>query len=307
MNTNKNTLDIINNIDPSNTKDLIYNEEDKKCAPGKIFESGSCISLNDFIAMAEAYNEENKNNMITMHPSFETLNRSKYKLYLVKEFKKRLSNVCDSQQCWTTQLFIKKMKNKMQMNTLQKHTFRPIGPQGKFEWLNTININDVMEQYEKKYLDFKWLGAVPIDFDDIKRLKIKEMNFDLLAKTGKNKIGIIFNLDESWKGGSHWVASFANLKEGQVYFFDSYGTQPPKRIRTYLRRVATYCQSKLKINVEAEHNKVRHQYDGSECGVYSLNFILRLLKGETFKKICDSKTPDKEINKCRKVYFGNNK
>ena len=31
---------------------------------------------------------------------------------------------------------------------LTKYTFRPDGPNGKFEWLNTYNINDVMKQYE---------------------------------------------------------------------------------------------------------------------------------------------------------------
>ena len=29
-------------------------------------------------------------------------------------------------------------------------TFRPKGPEGKFEWLSTTHINKVMEQYEKE-------------------------------------------------------------------------------------------------------------------------------------------------------------
>jgi Ulp1 family protease len=54
---------------------------------------------------------------------------------------------------------------------------------------------------------------------------------------------------------------------------------------------------------DIQHNKIRHQQKGSECGVYSINFILRLLKGETFDEITNNITLDEEVNKCRKVYF----
>ena len=51
------------------------------------------------------------------------------------------------------------------------------------------------------------------------------------------------------------------------------------------------------------YNKHRHQYKGSECGVYSINFIIRLLDGETFEHITRNKTLDDEMNECRKKYF----
>ena len=51
------------------------------------------------------------------------------------------------------------------------------------------------------------------------------------------------------------------------------------------------------------YNKIRHQFKNSECGVYSVNFILRLLKGELFDNICSNITTDDQVNECRKVYF----
>lgn len=279
------------------------NNLDKKCAPGINFENGSCIPLDILIEMANAYNMENPTNLITLYPSFETLNRIKYKKYLLKEFKKRLDNICTTQNCWLNQSFINNMDMNMKFK-LRKQTFRPEGPQGKFDWLNTININDTMLQYENKYNDFKFIGAVPIDFDDLPTLGIKNLDLNNLVQSGKVKIGIIFNLDESYKSGSHWVASFANLKEGKIYFYDSYATPPEQRIRKYMRRLANFCQNELKIkDVIATHNKIRHQYGDSECGVYSINFILRLLRGDTFDEICNSKTTDEMVNQCRKVYF----
>jgi len=280
--------------------DLIYSENDKKCAPNIDFIDGSCISLDILIAMANAYNSENSNK-IKMYPSYETLSRSKYKKYLVRSFKDRLSNVCSTQKCWTEQKFNKKL-SKMQYNLLKHKTFRPEGPISGNKWLNTNNINNAMKQYENKYRDFVFLGAVPINFDDIYS-DIKNLDFDMLVQNNKIHIGIIFNLDESWKSGSHWVAAYANLQTGQIYYFDSYGAPPEHRIRKLLRRISTYCSKRLNKTVEASHNKIRHQYGGSECGVYSMNFILRLLRGETFTQICESKTPDKQVNQCRRVYF----
>jgi hypothetical protein len=301
MNSQKN---LENQIDSIRSSEVNPDDaRDKKCAPGKMFENGSCIPLNVLVEMASAYNAENPDDSIKLYPSFEALNRGKYKRYLLKEFKRRMGAVCKSQNCWTKQSFINRMKKSLK-DELQKMTFRPEGPQGKFEWLNTLNINDVVLQYEDKYKDFKFLGAVPIDFDELPALGIKNLDLSNLVKLGKVKIGIIFNLDESYKSGSHWVASFANLQEGRVLYYDSYAIPPEPRIRKYMRKIANFCKEDMKVNeIVAEHNKIRHQFGGSECGVYSINFILRLLRGDTFEEICNSKTPDNTINQCRRVYF----
>ena len=278
-------------------------DKNKKCAPDKIFTDGSCISLDVLVEMANAYNIDNPTNQIVLYTSFETLNRDKYRKYLIAEFSKRLASVCSDQLCWTRQGFVKKMQDRMR-DELTRHTFRPVGPEGQFQWLNTLNINDTMRQYEAKYPDFKFLGAVPIDFDDLPQLGIRDLNLQDLVQSGKTKLGIVFNLDESYKSGSHWVSAFANLQDGHVYYFDSYGFPPDERIRKFMRRLANFCKNDLKVaNVVATHNKTRHQFGGSECGVYSINFILRLLRGDTFETICSVPVPDNAVNVCRKVYF----
>ena len=72
--------------------------------------------------------------------------------------------------------------------------------------------------YVNKNKDFIFLGAVPIDFDSLDELGIKDLDLDDLVKKGKSKIGIVFNLDEHWKDGSHWVALYTDLKKNQIYF-----------------------------------------------------------------------------------------
>ena len=52
---------------------------------------------------------------------------------------------------------------------------------------------------------------------------------------------------------------------------------------------------------------MKHQQGNSECGVYSINFILRLLKGKSFDHITSKRLSDEKVNKCRNVYFNKNK
>jgi len=291
----------------------------KKCAPTKNYNESSCFTLDQLKKMAKSYNNFIDNNELKGNK----INISDNKRSLVKQLTKNLENKCKDQICWLKQKFIKVLKDE----DIFKNTFRPIGPSGKFEWLSTLHINDVMNQYEKKYPEFKFYGAVPIDFDDLPFLGIKNINYDdLYNNKNKNKLGFVFNLDEHWKSGSHWVALYTDLEKKQIYFFDSYGKRPEKRIRKLVKRIARWmhkhnCTSACSISDESEsymkknsrnniekklnieYNRNRHQYKNSECGVYSLNFILRLLNDTSFNDITKNKVLDNDINNCRKVYF----
>lgn len=278
------------------------NPNDKVCAPDKIFEDGSCFTLSGLVEMSKAYNLDNPSNQIKLNQTYETLHPKKYKKYLVKQIKKRL-NRCTNQVCWTKQSFMRHI-SRTNKEEIEKYTFRPSGPQGKFEWLNTLHIDDVMAQYEKKHSDFLFLGTVPMDFNELPVLGIKDLNFNDLVKDGKTKIGMVINLDEHWQPGSHWVAFYSDLKKGEIYYFDSYAIRPEKRVRELMNRVNRFCQIGMEIkNPIADYNKVRHQFKNSECGVYSINFIVRLLKGKSFENICNTPIPDEKINKCRAKYF----
>ena len=54
---------------------------------------------------------------------------------------------------------------------------------------------------------------------------------------------------------------------------------------------------------ELIENTRRHQFSNSECGMYCLYFIIRMLKGDSFSKFTSKKIPDKFMMKLRKIYF----
>ena len=276
------------------------NEGDKKCGPTMTFENGSCIPLNLLVKMAIAYNKKNKENSISLFDTLEELSPDKYKTYLLFEFQKRFKNTNHSE--WVNNKIFDNIP-KEDKEYLQTSVFRPEGPQGQFQWLSTLDINKTLVQYENKYPDFVFLGAVPIDFNELDYYPFKKMNFNELRKEGKNKLGVIFNLDEHYKGGSHWVSLFSDLEKGQVYFSDSYGRKPEKRINHFIDRIKDYLETCNIDNLDIRHNPTQHQKGNSECGVYSINFILRLLKGKTFDHLTRKRLTDEKVNKCRFRYF----
>ena len=69
-------------------------------------------------------------------------------------------------------------------------------------------------------------------------------------------------------------------------------------------KLSNPVQEALK-KIDIRYNTIQHQRANSECGVYSINFILRLLQGKTFNEIVNNPIRDREMEDCRKIYFNN--
>ncbi len=220
---------------------------------------------------------------------------------LLRALTKNIKNKydCDDQLCW---LNLPIMPN----DEVKNDTFRPDGPNEGTKWLSTTDIDKVLKQYESVYKDFVSFGAVPRDFKKLSNLEINapHYNFDNLLNSNKSKIGMVVNFDYSTGRGTHWVAVYVDLKKGQIYYSDSYGTKPIKEIKDFMDYSENFIKKKyLNINIDRKNNMMQHQKKNSECGVYSINFILRLLKGESFNDLTSKRLPDDSVNKCRNKYF----
>jgi hypothetical protein len=124
------------------------------------------------------------------------------------------------------------------------------------------------------------------------------MKLSELRAMGKTKLGFVYNLDPSNKGGSHWIASFTDIPGHRTYYFDSYGMKPPEQIARFMRSLTLQDP-----NMRLEFNARRFQYGESECGMYCLYFLIRMLKGDTFKKFCRRAPRDREMMALRKWLF----
>jgi hypothetical protein len=280
-------------------------KSDTKCAPGLKYEAGSCARLSILVELAKAYNYSAPiKDKIRMSDNLETLNPQKYKLYLVDQINQRIGEKCTTQKCWAQQDFLHNME-KNAREEFTKHTHRPDSPQGKFEWLSTFDINDVMAQYYKMEKGFKFFGAVPMDFADLSGIELASVDYNDYNKKGITKLGVIFNLDNHDQPGSHWTAMYTDLEKGNIFYFDSFGTKPEPRVRALMRQQARFLESQGKdVNkIRVDYNKIQHQFKNSECGVYSTNFLIRMARGDDFDKLCNNAISDNKMNKCRRVYF----
>jgi hypothetical protein len=282
------------------------------CAPLKYDEKNhTCFSLEQLSEMAKAYNRyaskgklsPNESRVDTGKSSLIEINNDK--AYLLKEIMSRFKNICaGSEVCITQQHFMNEIVGEMREDIIYG-TFRISGPNKSDEWLSTVDINGIMTQYEKVYPNFKFMGAVPRDCDSLNFCSLARSEFSKLESSGKEQIGIIFNQDAYGESGSHWVAMYLNLPKGECYYCDSLGKKPVSDVSDYIEKFRAWYKKKYGKEADYQWNKKSYQKDDSECGIYSCNFLIRKLGGESFDSITKNSLKFEDINSCRNKYFSN--
>jgi hypothetical protein len=199
---------------------------------------------------------------------------------------------------------------------LRKQYLRPRRPKGWDSdpdmWLDNYNIMGVMKQYEQSLPWFKFLGVFPIDFSAPNPYKHDgslqclyketcEINLKDEYAKGTRGIGMIFNLDPHFKGGSHWVGLYIdlkNIKKPFVGYFDSYGYKVPPLIARLMKSFKLQVHS-----CELGYNARKFQYGDSECGMFSMYFIICMMCGISFKDFCKDSVSDDYMLQLRKILF----
>ena len=262
-------------------------------------EGKTCYDNDSLIKLKNLWNNKHPSSKITTDkPSDIWIN-----------LKEKLKGTCEDEACWIKQEFSKhKLDDK-----LLNYTFAPSQPKqwkkNKNEWLTSDDITNVMKQYEKEFKHFQFLGPSPIDFDKNDKYgnvvwpSLKNLDIEKVLKKNKNLVGIIFNLDEHHKSGSHWVSMIINVKESYIYYFDSTGDKQPKEINVLVERL-TKQGEKLGIKFEFIVNKKEHQMKNTECGIYSLYMLTQVVKHKKSPKNFDEKIiPDKDMEDLRNYFF----
>ena len=285
------------------------------CSPivnGKTEIAGSCFTAPALYQLKEYYNKHN--------PSTPILSKTPSQLW--HDFRTRFFS-CKREDCW-----LKEIDNTELRENLEKFLFAPSQPvewkKKPNEWLSNFDIFEVLHQYELTHSTFKAIGPTPIDFDSRPKDESGKCVWEELCtfqlnnylEKGKTKLGMVFNLDKHDERGSHWVSLFVDLEDWFLFYLDSAGNRIPKEIRALVKRIQRQGMSlspPLKFKFY-ENYPLEHQLGNTECGMYSLYFIITMLTGETegrtfqtarekiefFKK---KRVPDKYVSKYRKIYF----
>jgi len=273
----------------------------QQCSPATKKKGYSCLSDDALYKLRDLWN--------IRHPDVAINSNDPKEIW--EKMKNNMKSVCNKESCWLKQGFVNG-----QLNKELENSFAPASPsewkKNPNEWLSSLDIMNVMKQYEAAYKCFEFIGPSPIDYDTHKLYgecvweELCHFNLEDQIKNGKMKIGIIFNLDPHNKGGSHWVSLFINIKKKTIFYFDSAGDKIPSQIMKFVNTIKTQGQQlKKPIHFTFDQNyPVEHQYGNTECGIYSLYFIVHMLDDKiTGHYLKTHILKDEYMQKFRKVYF----
>lgn len=236
---------------------------------GKTINKRSCFTRKTLSQMKDAYNRNNSKHQI----------RSKTTKNIHLELSEKISE-CNEESCWLNQI------PERERNQLREKMFSPKKPyqwkSNPREWLSNIDILNVLRQYEDKHNNFKFIGPTPINYDTIPKndgicvwQELCDFQLQNYIDLGKKKIGIIFNLDRHDQSGSHWVSIFIDIDEKIIYYFDSAANAIPQEIKKFIDLVSLQSKGTIQFFTNIPH---QHQEGDTECGMYSLFFIITMLE-----------------------------
>lgn len=276
---------------------------------------GSCFTAKILYLLKNSYNKHNPNTII------KTSNPTK----IWKELKNRLKT-CNKEDCWLEEIDDNSVRKK-----LDEYIFAPDHPdewkKNPTEWLSNFDIMNVLKQYMKKFPNFYSPPPTPIDFDskpndmdgNCVSNELCSFNLEKHIKNGKTKFGIVFNISPHTSSGSHWVSLYIDIDDKFIFYMDSAGNEIPKEIKAFVERVIEQglaMNGNIKLHYY-ENCPLEHQMGTTECGMFSLFFIITMLSNKVENKVFknyfdkirffkDKRIPDRYVFRFRKIYFNEN-
>jgi len=178
------------------------------------------------------------------------------------------------------------------------------------EWLTNEDIDEILDDIEAKYPDFKAMRTTPIDFDTrvLGQCVEKELcDFSLKSdyENGKRRFAAVFNLDKHDQPGSHWVSLFVSVHDKAIVFFDSALGGIPPEISALVKRIQSQAKTMNKnLDLRFYTNKVEHQKGDTECGMYSIYFVTEMLADfKNLDMFMKGRINDETVFKMRKDYY----
>jgi len=249
------------------------------------------------------------------------LNRMEKKLVKDSLTKKEIDECIKDELC----LVKKASTRNNNIKFIYEKSFLPEAPETwKFKkdvWLTNHDINNVMRQYEDAHKHFKFLNAVPLNFNDQHVCGTFYFDFcNLKLEKDKTCYAIVVNLSKYGESGSHWVAYIINIKKKCAFYFDSGGAkmhdsnvipssvialhkkfkdliklQEEGRIRnkndiTNVDKKIESAKKRIDRIMTLKYNKQRYQTSNTECGIFCIAFITLCLNSKNkcdYEVICD--------------------
>jgi len=292
------------------------------CSPAankkSIKKGATCFTPEVLLKIKQEFNKDHPNEKIESNEVNEIWQQLHDRLTMTKCKDK-------NESCWVDLIDDNEMRK-----TIKEHIFAPEQPKewktNPDEWLSNYDIFNVIRQYMDvpEYKDFLPISPTSIDFDSTRTGTTNTCVSDELCKfslkqwmkKGKKRFGIVFNLDKHTGPGSHWVTLFVDAVNSFMFFFDSAGDRVPNEVKQLMDRIENQGKD-ANIHFKRYDNSGHdHQKGNTECGMYSLFFMITMLTGklpsepehlmsvdERINFFLKKKIPDKVVFDYRDLYF----
>lgn len=330
---------------PQQTADDVVHEV-SYCAPsryGHFQAHGTCLRRDELVQLARLYNRTlDDGSWRALFGSAAAAASSKKRVDegrddLYEQLRERLG---PDDYTWLELPWVKKARS---VYAALEDAFRPKLPaswsRNAHQWLNTDDIDRVMQQYQSKFADFRFLGVFPIDFDSrtfFGNCIANEMcKLDLrdLRAEGVRHFGAVLNLDRHDQRGSHWVAVYGNLDADALnygmHYYDSVGRPGPPEVSAFMSRMAEQMDAMNNMVVEEQrakaagggrrrppaghrrpraaaqtYNRVRRQFKNTECGIFAMYYLVCCMtEAVAVSDIWRAMTSDDIIHSLRYVFY----
>ena len=199
--------------------------------------------------------------------------------------------------------------------TLEEY-FKAEGPAGSTALLDNFNIDETLAKWaihsEKIFKGNKFyhIPFQMIDFAE-RNTELARLDIAQLIKDGYKSFGVILNTDRSSGGGKHWFALYGDLNHTgmerdpiTIEYFNSSGNPPMKEVADWLEAAQHDLLKNSGIHAEIirSANK-RLQQSMTECGVWSLMYILSRLKGHPPNWYYKTNANDRDMIELRAFLF----
>jgi hypothetical protein len=202
---------------------------------------------------------------------------------------------CDTELCVIESDTAQEALTYLKQMEIIKSFFKPKGPDTPSAWLSNFEIDDVLDQIEKKYPSFLHLNFHMRDFMnyEIPYKNLKTLNFPEEMKDGKKTFGVIINTDTHTGNGIHWFAIFGDFSREPytIEYFNSSGEEPLPEIASWMGKTAGKWSAALKKDViPVRVSSIMYQQDNYSCGTYSLYYIMSRLAGSELSDFVNNRT-----------------
>lgn len=283
--------------------------EESECAVNNILDTkieknqGICVNINIIKALKDFMVSEKleEPNIIKILSPEELVLNLMSKLGVVNE-----------RDIWKNEKIIKKFGRGVSYNILKKN-YKVDGPSNTTNLLNNHNIDNVLETYVLKgpELYHNRFLHLPFQMIDFWENKTELARIDFMNLSKYDSVGVVLNSDFSYGPGKHWFAIYIDLSEMRrqkklvIEYFNSSGRMPYEQIIEYYENLKEdYARKYPDIDVELKVVvNERIQESKTECGMFSLIFIIGRIEGKSVQFFSKKNVTDEDMIRYRKIIF----